>query len=249
MSAGHSSERVRAQHMLCCLSIAISIGVSASRRQDPSSSAGSHRNRVLDHDLLGVHDSSMEVELSSIECRMVADPNHCGCCIASDSCVGRLGDGSVRQVRRSEQRLHLDRMLAVALVLVLARRMAVLLGSNVGSDMVQLGGDRHLAIDQLSSNQCSSMAPDRDVPHCRICSAVHLGGSGRVERRHQAHWRVHDLLSRCKQGSQSESEKHFESATKSSTRRLLMIGDCIVLWIVELGSGMAGSPRQCSPFQ
>ena len=228
MSAGHSSERVRAQHMLCCLSIAISIGVSASRRQDPSSSAGSHRNRVLDHDLLGVHDSSMEVELSSIECRMATNPQRRGNHSASDTCVGWLGIGMLRQVRRSEQRIHLDRMLVLALVLVLARRMAVLLGSNVGSDMVQLGGDRHLAIDQLSSNQCSSMAPDRDVPHCRICSAVHLGGSGRVERRHQAHWRVHGLLSRWKQGSQSESEKHFESARKSSTRRLLMTDDLMI---------------------
>ena len=190
MSSLHLDHRIRAQHLCRCVSDPSLVGLSDPRSDDRQRSVRSRGDILLLVDHRVVPDTSLEVELSSIECCMAAvssprrHDNH------STRRVGRMGHGVVRQVRRQEQRLHLDRMLVLALVLVLGRRLARDLWSLVGDVVVQLGGGRHLAIDQRREDQASDLDASDIVPCGRDGAAVLVHGSSRDGRRAQSIWRI-----------------------------------------------------------
>ena len=190
MSSLHLDHRIRAQHLCRCVSDPSLVGLPDSRDDNYQRSVRSRGDILLLVDHRVVPDTSLEVELSSIECRMaaVSSPRRHG--RHRSRRVGRMGHGVVRQVRRQEQRLHLDRMLVLALVLVLGRRLARDLWIIFGDVVVQLGGGRHLAIDQRREDQASDLDASDIVPCGRDGAAVLVHGGSRDGRRAQSIWRI-----------------------------------------------------------
>jgi len=123
----------------------------------------------------------MESELPSFERRVAPSTALSRECGDRDRSVGRLGEGRLRQMQRSEQRIHLDRMLVLSLVLVLGQRLVALLRILIGCRLVLFGRCRALDFDQYGSSATFRSRPGCDLSYPRhsdsvlVCGIVWIG--------------------------------------------------------------------------